>query len=272
MNVGEDNLSIDSGIVRMTWCNEFKKIYIDYDNKFEGDSHIEIHLVFDFDSNGYKIGEGVNELSGGKVKHSFIPYGEIVATTKAHDLDLHEARGHGTFIHALSTGILPYNVGVLWDFCVAAGKSETTGETFVFHILQYLTPEKADSKLITQGALIRDGKRGIYFWDNKVEHKNIAKSEVSGYDIPKNILLTMNGETEDGEKASLVLDAHPDEFLSEIDILGNMNRVLRTVVQAIVTKPFLCNWIDNNCVLKLKVGDTEETLKGVSFHEITYMS
>ncbi|PVU88951.1 hypothetical protein BB559_003502 [Furculomyces boomerangus] len=269
MQIGKDNVSVSSNSLKLQWSHDMKEIIAIYNNgKSAPHEAINLLLTFKINSEGYKIGEGVNDIAGGTAMHAFYPRGAVTSQLSVHGEPNVSSSGVGIFIRAISTGILPYNVGEEWFLAVAAGKSQD--EDFFFHTLHYTTPQKYGGTVITQGAILRSGKPTVYFWDNTIEQKEFSKDNTEHYELPSNNIFTMRGETETGKKAELIFNSRPDKFLYEIDVLGQLNRIVKSVVQTLVTNPLVFESYETKATFVLKVdGEPDQILNGECFHELS---
>ncbi|PVU97253.1 hypothetical protein BB561_000666 [Smittium simulii] len=264
MSIGQDKISVVSEYIQFIFDPEMKGATVIYNNNNKKDP-ITMTITSKFEAAGYKIGDGYNDIAGGTAMHAFYPRVKVEATLcgKGSTVD---GTGTGIFIRAASSKILPFNIGSRWYL------SLTDSPDFYFHVLHYITPEKYGGENISQAALIRNDKPAVYFYDNVVEIDKLDDSLNSKYHVPRQIRYTLKGRTEDGKAATLQYTAELTDFVYEVDVLGQLNRVLKSFVQAIVTSPYIFDFMENNATLKLCIdGEPEQTMNGKSFHELSFM-
>ncbi|OMH80294.1 Survival factor 2 [Zancudomyces culisetae] len=276
VRIQKDKISISSKLLSITWNEDLTDVDVCYNNNNAKGKNLEIDLKFSTKSKGYKVGDGINQIAGGTAMHTFLPEGKVTAKVTAHEQEFDTSAGLAIYIYARSIGVMPQNVGAEWNMSLVTGKLQSSenqaAKSFIFSLMHYITPKKSGSVTISQGALIREGKPEVYFWDNEVDSQNHIEYRSSGYLVPRSLIFTLRGKTKDGRAARLSIHSNPDVFMLEIDILGEMNPILRALVQTFITKPFIYEWFNNNCVLELTIeGEETEVLSGSAFHELTFI-
>ncbi|PVV03827.1 hypothetical protein BB560_001691 [Smittium megazygosporum] len=262
MTIDSDKISVTCDRLKIQFNKDITGLTMSYTGKDD----LRIELSSKFISEGYKIGETPNKIAGGTANHVFYPRVSVQATLEHSGKKVSES-GTGIFIRAASSGILPYNIGARWYL------SLVDNPDFYFHILQYTTPKKYGAVTISQAALIRDQKPAVYFYDNKLKLEDLDKSLNKTYELPRRVVYTLKGQTEDKKNATLTYNADLSNFIYEIRALAAMNPILKSLIHALVTNPILFDFMETDAKLVLKVdGEKEEVLSGTAYHELTFMS
>ncbi|KAJ2704537.1 putative cell survival pathways protein [Coemansia sp. IMI 203386] len=275
LKVSKDSYEYGCKGLSMAWNKEHDKLNVKYTAGKERNAK-GVAATFEFvrKSDGYKIGDGKNHIGDGTAAHYFYPTGEVIAKGEING-EKFESKGVGLFIHAHSGNIMPYNVGAEWNLSFFTGRRENASpdskERSTFHLLQYLTPESYGSVNCSNAGLTEDNQLRAIFWDTTVEHKELTKDENgSGYEIPKRVIITSKGKTTDGKPVTVTFDARPSYRLHDIDVLHEMPYVVRRLVQALITKPFIFERYEENAKVTVAVeGEDPYALVGVAFHELT---
>ncbi|KAJ2147772.1 putative cell survival pathways protein [Coemansia sp. RSA 518] len=280
LKVAKDSLGYECKGLQMSWNKDHSRLSVKYTAGRERKaSGVAASFEFVRKSDGYKIGDGKNYIGEGTAAHYFYPAGEITAQGEINGAKF-ESKGSAMFIHAHSANIMPYNVGAEWNMIFFVGHPESMPKdkrnaesASTYHVLQYETPESYGSVHCSNAGLTQENKLKAVLWDTKVEHHELTKDENgSGYDIPKNIIFTSTGKTVDGKKARVVFDARPTQRLHDIDVLHEMPFVVRRLVQALITKPFVFERYEETAKVRVEIeGEEPYVLEGVAFHELTLM-
>ncbi|OLY85099.1 Survival factor 1 [Smittium mucronatum] len=271
MDIGKDKLSVSGECLKIHWGSDMKEITFAYNNnKKDPEQKISLIATFKTSSKGYKIGEGKNHIAGGTALHAFLPAGSVESTLVCGNGETISDNGIGMFIRATSQHILPYNIGTDWSLSIAT--NNPSQNEFVFSFMHYKTPEKYGGVVISQGALIRRNLPAIYFYNNTVEYLELTKGLNKFYEIPKMLKITCHGITDDGKKASLIFITKNTTMFAEIDVLGQLNKIIKSFVQALVTRPYIFEFYEDGASLELQIeGQNNQTLPCSSFHELTMM-
>ncbi|KAJ2841719.1 putative cell survival pathways protein [Coemansia erecta] len=175
---------------------------------------------------------------------------------------------------------MPYNVGAEWNMVYFIGYREGTAEdqkkaanSFTYNVLQYETPANAGSVNCSNASLTESSKLKAVLWDTIVEHfDEELDPNGSGYEIPKRLVYTSVGKTTDGKKIKVTFDTNPAMRLHDIDVLHEMPYVIRRLVQALITKPFVFERYDGDSKVVVEIeGEEPFNVYGVSFNELTLM-
>ncbi|KAI8323546.1 hypothetical protein GQ54DRAFT_316659 [Martensiomyces pterosporus] len=277
LKVRNDSQQYECKGLAMSWNDDYTKLSVKYTAGKERHSKgVEASFEFTRTSDGYKIGDGKNHIGDGTAAHYFYPAGTVVAECNIGGTKF-KSQGVGLFIHAHSGNIMPYNVGAQWNMCFFTGQREgaTDGQkdTDTFNLLQYVTPENVGKVNCSNAGLTQDGKLKAVFWENKVEfHDEIKDENGSGYMLPQRVVITSEGKTVDGKRVKLTYDARPSQRLHDIDVLGEMPFVIRRLVQALITKPFIFERYEDSAKIRIEIeGEEPYNIVGVAFHELTLM-
>ncbi|KAJ1940495.1 putative cell survival pathways protein [Linderina macrospora] len=277
LKVGKDSQQYECKGLAMGWNSDYTKLTVKYTAGRERSSKgMSAQFEFKRTADGYKIGDGKNHIGDGTAAHYFYPAGTVTADCEIHGKKF-KASGVGLFIHAHSGNIMPYNVGAEWNMSFFTGqrsdKLDGPRDTDTFHVLQYTTPESVGAVNCSQAGLTRDGKLHAVFWENQIEfHERHKDPNGSGYKIPDRVKITSVGKTVDGKTVKATFDARPSKRLHDIDVLGEMPFVIKRLVQALITKPFIFERYEENAKITVEIeGEEPYEIVGSAFHELTLM-
>ncbi|KAJ2722426.1 putative cell survival pathways protein [Coemansia sp. Benny D115] len=274
LKVKKDSDEYECKGLAMAWDKDHKKLSIRYTAGRER-SEKGVTATFEFvrGSEGYKIGDAKNYIGEGSAAHYFYPAGEVTASGEING-ERFESRGVGLFIHAHSANIMPYNVGAQWNMCFFTGHRQDAPQVpTTFHVLQYETPESYGSVNCSNAGLTESNALKAVFWDTTVEYRDLVKDENgSGYSLPKRVVFVSKGKTVEGKGITVTFDAQPDRRLHDIDVLHEMPFLLRRIVQALITKPFIFERYEKESTISVAIeGEQPYTMVGSAFHELTLM-
>ncbi|KAI9499774.1 putative cell survival pathways protein [Coemansia spiralis] len=264
----------------MAWNDDYTQLTVKYTaGRERNPKGVSASFVFDRKSDGYKIGDGKTHIGEGTVSHYFYPAGKITAKGEIDGVKF-ESKGAGMFIHAHAANIMPYNVGSEWNMVYFIGHREDTPEdqrssdnATTFHVLQYETPPSSGSVNCANSGLTESNQLKAVMWDTVVNHFDKEKDpNGSGYELPQRLVFTSNGKTVDGKKVKVTYEAKPTQRLHDIDILHEMPYVIRRLVQALITKPFVFERYEDKAKITVEVeGEKPYNVHGVTFQELTLM-
>ncbi|PIA16897.1 hypothetical protein COEREDRAFT_86656 [Coemansia reversa NRRL 1564] len=264
----------------MSWNKDYTKLSIKYTaGRERSPKGATATLEFVRKSDGYKIGDGKNYIGDGIAQHSFYPTGEVTAQGEVGGTKF-ESKGLAMFVHAHSGNIMPYNVGAEWNTVFFVGHPEsipvdqrTTANSSTYHVLQYTTPKSYGSVSCSNAGLTDSNGLRAIFSNTQVEHHDLVEDKNgSGYSLPDRVVFTSTGKTVDGKSAKVVFDSKPTQRLHDIDVLREMPYVLRRLVQALITKPFVFERLEKDTKVRIEIeGEEPYTLVGVAFDELTLM-
>ncbi|KAJ2162062.1 putative cell survival pathways protein [Coemansia sp. RSA 552] len=280
LKVGKGSQEFECKGLAFAWNKDQSVLKVKYTaGRLRNDKGVTATFEFVRQSNGYKIGDAKNHIGEGTAAHYFYPAGEVSASGEINGSKF-KARGSGLFIHAHSANIMPYNVGAEWNMSFFVGhpqampadqRSPATASTF--HVLQYTTPKSYGSVNCSNAGLTEQNRLKAVLWDTTVEHYDMVPDENgSGYELPKRVVFTSTGKTVDGKSVRVIFDAKPSMRLHDIDVLHEMPYVIRRLVQALITKPFIFERFEDQSHVRVEIeGEEPYTLVGVAFHELTLM-
>jgi len=170
------------------------------------------------------------------------------------------------YVHAVAS-MIPHLVSPKWNF-LCLQNTDTT-----LSVLQFVTPAKYGSFDISYGAFAHKGQLVAVTVENVVEHVDTTPDPDTGYDVPAQKNYTWKGSTLDGEKAfEAYLTVRPEKLCDRIDVLGELPYFLRVIIQALVTKPFLYQWLDRVTARVTIEGEEPFEVTGTAFHECTFLN
>ncbi|KAJ3396392.1 putative cell survival pathways protein [Lobulomyces angularis] len=106
--------------------------------------------------------------------------------------------------------------------------------------------------------------------NNKVSHTYLGYDDFSGYEIPKNLTYTLEGETEEKKKVSISMVCKTTRLLAKIDVLAELPYLLKKFIQTFVTAPYCYQWFEDSEV-KILLGGEESVYKGKIFCETSFL-
>lgn len=257
---------------------DFFNIQLDADQKLYkiNITHPELVVSLDFErvDQGFKVGEGKTYLGGDKasaagfVSHKFWPRCSAKGTFIV-DQKIHEIEGDGTFIHAIQ-GMQPQLIASNWNFV------DFHSDKASIAMMQFQTTKQYGSVNINQGSLVLNDKLVCVSIDNSVELLDMKKDEETEYDIPQTVKMTWKGKTikQEGEEpkdVSIVIISEPKNLIDKIDVLAEIPYFIRKLVQSLIVKPYIYQWLDKTTA-EITVGDEKITTEGFCFQELVFVS
>lgn len=96
----------------------------------------------------------------------------------------------------------------------------------------------------------------------------------SGYGIPSAVKHTWSGTTlQDSLPVTVTMEFPLTNLLDKIDVLSELNFLLRRIIQALVTAPFVYQWFEEDVKAVVQIGQREPVqIPGRVFHENTFLS
>ncbi|GAN03294.1 survival factor 1 [Mucor ambiguus] len=239
-------------------------------------THPELVVSLDFErvDRGFKVGEGKTYLGGDKssaagfVSHKFWPRCTVKGTFIVNQ-KIFESEGDGIFIHAIQ-GMQPQLIASNWNFVNFQSDKASIA------MMQFQTTKQYGSVNINQGSLVLNDRLVCVSIDNSVELLDLKKDEDTQYDIPQTIKLTWKGKTikEEGQEPKDVLitmTTEPRGLIEKIDVLAEIPYVIRKLVQSLIVKPYIYQWIDKSTA-EITIGDEKTTVEGHCFQELVFVS
>lgn len=205
--------------------------------------------------------------------HRFYPFGKITSGmlnvlpedgSAPISIDLKDSRA--LFIHASIDGMLPYQLADHFNTMLL----QTDNSSLV--MLQFRTPKKQGGESIAFGCLALGDKIVAIPLENSVAHTEVATDPDNGYAVPKRIRFQWEGVMlGDKKKFSAVADTKIGKAAQRIDILSHLPYIIRAVIQALVTKPFIYQWAED-VTASVSMGDEEITLSGRAMIECSFLN
>ncbi|KAG2209777.1 hypothetical protein INT47_001925, partial [Mucor saturninus] len=274
INMSKFELSADKRSVK----TDFFNIQLDADQRVYkiNITHPELVVSLDFSrvDKGFKVGEGKTYLGGdqssaaGFVSHKFWPRATAKGTFIVNQ-DIYEIEGDGMFIHAIQ-GMQPQLIASNWNFL------NFHSEEASIAMMQFQTTKQYGSVNINQGSLVLNGKLVCVSVENTVELLDLKKDEDTDYNIPEKVKMTWKGKTikEEGlepEDVSIVMISEPKNLIDKIDVLSEIPYFLRKIVQSLIVKPYIYQWLDMTTA-EITIGDKKTTVHGYCFQELVFVS
>lgn len=239
-------------------------------------THPELVVSLDFNcvDKGFKVGEGKTYLGGdqssaaGYVSHKFWPRAFAKGTFIVNQ-HIHEIEGDGMFIHAIQ-GMQPQLIASNWNFLNFHSKEASIA------MMQFQTTKQYGSVNINQGSLVLNDKLVCVSVENTVELLDLKKDEDTDYNIPEKVKMTWKGKTikEEGiepKDVSIVMISEPKNLIDKIDVLSEIPYFIRKIVQSLIVKPYIYQWLDNTTA-EITIGDEKTTVEGYCFQELVFVS
>lgn len=240
-------------------------------------THPEIVVSLDFKrvDKGFKVGEGKTYLGGDKssaagfVSHKFWPRCEAQGTFIVNQ-KIHEVKGDGMFIHAIQ-GMQPQLIASNWNFANFHSKEASIG------MMQFQTTKQYGSVNINQGSVVLNGKLVCVSVENAVELMHKKLDVDTNYEIPEEIKLTWKGKTikekeeEETKDVSIVMIVQVKNLIDKIDVLSEIPYFLRKIVQSLIVKPYIYQWLDK-ATAEISIGDEKTVVEGYCFQELVFVS
>ncbi|CEP07964.1 hypothetical protein [Parasitella parasitica] len=239
-------------------------------------THPELVVSLDFErvDRGFKVGEGKTYLGGDKssaagfVSHKFWPRC-VVKGTFIVNKNVFETEGDGIFIHAIQ-GMQPQLIASNWNFV------NFQADRASIAMMQFQTTKQYGSVNINQGSLVLDDKLVCVSIDNSVELLDLQKDEDTQYDIPQTIKFRWKGKEikEEGQEPKdvhITMTTEPRVLIEKIDVLAEIPYVIRKLVQSMIVKPYIYQWIDK-ATAEITIGDELTIVEGHCFQELVFVS
>ncbi|KAI8073406.1 oxidative stress survival, Svf1-like protein [Gilbertella persicaria] len=239
-------------------------------------THPELVVSLDFDrvDKGFKVGEGKTYLGGDKasaagfVSHKFWPRAAAKGTFIVNQ-KIHEVEGEGMFIHAIQ-GMQPQLIASNWNFVNFHSDKASIG------MMQFQTTKQYGSVNINQGSLVLNNELVCVSIDNSVKLLDLIKDQDTEYDIPQRIQLTWKGKTikkenEEPKDVTIEMTVEVKNLIDKIDVLAEIPYVIRKLVQSLIVKPYIYQWLDK-ATAEITIGDEKISTEGQCFQELVFVS
>jgi hypothetical protein len=228
---------------------------------------IQLHLKLI--DRSYKVGQGRTYYGASKdapyVTHRWFPRCETSGNAQLNG-KTYSLKGFGTFIHALSN-MKPHQVADRWDLV-----TYQSGRIAV-NMIHYLTPARFGSVDVIQGSLVLDGKLLAVTVDNDIKEISTRVDADTGYHTPTHLQVSWRGQTleEQPRSVDISMELRPNILCDRIDVLGELPWMIRKLIQALVTKPFIYQWYESVRV-RIRLGNEEILDEGHVLYEASFMS
>nr|KAJ3401601.1 putative cell survival pathways protein [Polyrhizophydium stewartii] len=238
-----------------------------YKVSFQAGTEVQAELDFDALVEAYQVNDGKTlytpgNPANGYIAARFVPKSKVTGTLII-DGKSHEAAGHGVFSHVIQSP--PQNVA-RWNY------ANLQNEKDALILYQYHLPKgKYPQDVVSQGVLVLDNKIIAVTVANHTVFNGTAVDSFSGYHVPKAVTHVWEGTTRAGEPVRVELALKLDRMLDKIDVLAELPFLVRKFIQTFITAPFVYQWLEN-AEAKITIGGKESTIKGLAFHENTFMS
>ncbi|KAJ3189491.1 putative cell survival pathways protein [Gaertneriomyces sp. JEL0708] len=203
------------------------------------------------------------DISSGYVSAQFIPKARVTGSVFV-DGKLHNAAGFGIFVKAVQSK--PQNVA-RWTF------ANVQNDTDSLTLYQFEMPDGYgfDFKQCSQGILVLDNKTTAVTLDNSATLLNKTYDNFSGYQIPSQARYAWSGKTSDGEPVKIQMEVTLKRLIDKIDLLSELPFLIRKFIQALITAPFVYQWVED-VTATVTVGSTTRTISGRLFHENAFLN
>ncbi|KAJ3068092.1 putative cell survival pathways protein [Podochytrium sp. JEL0797] len=257
--VSEDKQSVE--------CDQFS---IKFNNgkyvlKFDlGEAAIDVQ--FDPIDGFFKVNDGKSMFGeteyDGYVEAQFAPKASVSGTLTFGGKKV-EAKGQGLFVKAIQC----YPQGIAkWNFFNLQNAQDS------IMAYEYDMPQASGGACVSIGSIVRNGKLIAVTTSNRVVHvQKQLDEEFSGYEVPTQLFLTLNGKTKDsGEDVHVEISFVQSNLCDKIDVLSELPFLLRKLIQTFITAPFLFQWYDD-VVANVTVGADSFKIEGKGFMECSFL-
>lgn len=214
--------------------------------------------------------------------------------------------GFGMLVHAIQ-GMRPNLIARRWNFCWFTGHIPDSDKRVSAIMMEFTTTESHGRKKGGEGGVVVNvgcvsvGERVAATAETKwpdapriqnapvisrATHLETVLDKDTGYMQPQKIEFSwQNVIAQDKEhkfKADLLLDVgfgeHSKGLIEKVDVLAEIPKVLKTIVHATGTKPYIYQWMQPNAVLHLHGPegffhrDKEIDVEGTAYVEASYVS
>ncbi|KAJ3098843.1 putative cell survival pathways protein [Phlyctochytrium planicorne] len=262
----EDKLSLDCGPMTIQFDQSTRSYTVDFKTEDDATIHFKIQPESDY----YKINDGKiffkgeDEPGKGYVCTKFLPRAKVEGkmTVDGNDYDM---AGLGVFTHAVQHQ--PLSVGK-WNYLGFHSKDVS----IVMYEFEMPPGTSYLRDIVSVTGIVKDKKLISVSTDNRVIHHQKVKDDFSGYNMPTEIRLLLNGTTLDSKKIECEHFQTLKEPLEKIDILAALPYALRVIIQTFVTSPFMFYYSVEGAKLKLKIGGATVETTGRILYETSFLS
>ncbi|KAJ1926262.1 putative cell survival pathways protein [Tieghemiomyces parasiticus] len=244
----------------------------------DGGSDLQGHLSFQLTNEGYKVGDAGCFYMGNQspldgpaagqtnnyIKHVYLPAAAVQGSIKIKGGQSFDMTGRGMFIHAHSD-MKPYTVSQRWNFAYFVG------EDVGLNMLQFITTDKHGKVRVNKGALTLGDRVAAVTHESHVDASQFERDPETGYEIAQHVEYIWEGRTLDGDKPfTAQIKVRPTRLIVKLNILRQVPYLLRKIIEALITKPYIYEWFDEATATITIDGQTRE-VAGRMFHEVTLL-
>jgi hypothetical protein len=222
-----------------------------YKIRFHQDTQ-QIDLTVTVEDRGYTLGKGRIYYGKGDdapyLAHRWWPRCTVKGVAIL-DGQMRTLDGRGTFIHAFA-GMKPHT-------------SASSTNLVLFHsprvtlsLMEFTPPCHFNEENLLQGSIVLDGALLAVTVKNKVELLDEEVDVKSDYKIPKRVRIHWSGHTieENSRKIDVTTEASLTVLVGCIDILEQLPWLVRRLIQALVAKPYVYQWLEETKT-QLRIND-----------------
>ncbi len=228
---------------------QFKGRIIDLELAFEPASP---HAVA-FGDGEVSFGVGASD---GKISMAFVPSGRasgrLLLGSKRGPGEAIAFNGTGMCIHQFQ-GVRPYLVATHWNlayFVEDSSGGEAMAPLSLF-MLQVRTPIKYANSLVNFGLISSGGRVLMASCSNQITSQSPIFDPSSGYYIPQQITYEWRGISADGDAMEAKCVVTSTILCAKINVLDQLPFVMRKIVEAFVTKPYVYQWLEDSVVITI---------------------
>ncbi|KAJ3122483.1 putative cell survival pathways protein [Physocladia obscura] len=127
-------------------------------------------------------------------------------------------------------------------------------------------------KCTSIGTVVRNGRTIAVTTTNRSVHvQKQNDSKFSGYDVPTQLFVVLNGKTQDlGEDVHVEISIVQKNLLDAIDVLAQLPYLLKVFIQTFITAPYVYQWYEDVSA-KVTIGKDSFTVDGKAFIECAFL-
>ncbi|KAI9591758.1 oxidative stress survival, Svf1-like protein [Syncephalis fuscata] len=245
--LSEDRLSVDCRpiSIHLNDARDTYQIRLNQDKD-------QVELTITIEDRGYTLGNGRTYFGKGVdapyLSHRWWPRcttkGVAVLDGQARTLD-----GRGSFIHAFS-GMKPHTMASATNLAIFQSNRVTLS------LMEFTPPRQFNEDNFLQGSIVLDGALLAVTVKNTVELLQEEQDSESGYPVPQRVRIQWRGHTieETSREVDVTVETPLAVLIGRIDVLGQLPWLVRRLVQALVAKPFVYQWLEETKV-EVRIDD-----------------
>ena len=235
---------------------------------FVGKHGLCINMEFDAEQQGFQVGHDGSVHFGkhkdeGRITAKLFPRIHCKGSVSIDGVSM-EVEGHGVVLHMLQS-IKPYAAATEW-FLVNFQSSEAS-----LIISQFEATKSYASTVINQAGFTYKGEHVGFSVDNTITPLHQLKCPHSGYSVFSEIIYESRGILMDKRPFHIKIHTIPTQLCDRIDILSHLPFLIRKLIQLLITKPYVYQWLDE-AEAEITIGDESIKLKGQLFHEYSILN